>query len=478
MSFSDISPTAAQRAAIGTSIKIIVDPWNYKRYIVFGDRGGLICDDFTVSSPIWRQINLFANNPAAVEIDMTYAFGSGPATAHIGDIVNFTSANLNPSTDFTTQQFRVTFSDCVLVTIISVDNFFEWHCKVGGSCGPNEPWFYLDCDGHEVDSPLYPTTSTPADIPDNVCMSQIGASGGSTNTGGDGTPYTIQMRLEALCILPEFSDDIVGCMNARGRFYWIGHQTVSGTEKLFLYRTSNYFTSNQATEIADYVAGINYSVQVNDYHANSVYVTAGDPAGSDATAYYSIDGGVTFTPTGVVLKAAGGALSVPYNGIASGANIANAGTATAFMVIVGKDTTTKIRDIAGSVVSITSVPTGELDFRAFGIAGPLANGLKISVISTDGQLFWSDNGGGIWTGTLGTAPINGPIHGLTGLPNRSASLLVFGSASLYYTNDRGASYTDLSTDYLSFAGSVLNGGTIISYACVQMIRYYSIPVTT
>lgn len=140
-----------------------------------------------------------APGSGAGTVNMTYTYGSGPASANIGDTITLTSQTLSPGADFETQQFTVTFNTCVKVTVLAVNNFFQWHCKSGGSCSPNNAWFYTDCNSVAINGPLYPTTSTPLDIPNHICLTAIGASGGSTNTGGDGTHYTLQVKLEALC---------------------------------------------------------------------------------------------------------------------------------------------------------------------------------------------------------------------------------------------------------------------------------------
>src|SRR5258708_35213506 len=54
--FTDISPTAGQIAGLGTVIKLIADPFDYRRLVLYGSQGGFVCDDGLVSSPVWRSV--------------------------------------------------------------------------------------------------------------------------------------------------------------------------------------------------------------------------------------------------------------------------------------------------------------------------------------------------------------------------------------------------------------------------------------
>src|SRR5438270_3305926 len=64
--YQDISPTAAERQAIGAAIKLLEDPASTKRLILLGQYGGLVCDDSTTSTPNWRAVNLSGTSPSTI----------------------------------------------------------------------------------------------------------------------------------------------------------------------------------------------------------------------------------------------------------------------------------------------------------------------------------------------------------------------------------------------------------------------------
>ncbi len=448
MGWTDISPTTDQRSAIGTGIKLIHDPWNFRRYILFGSQGGLMCDDITVSSPVWRSIKLSAST-VSTHCSLTLILNVGTLTktdCHY----RFKSASSggNQVLDFENADTGVNFAFDV----------FDLH----GVSFDSSAYYNGSGDPHNnvgIVSPLYrlilELNGSTEFFVDADSAADISVSTNDT-----------------------FIADISGSINRQGQFYWLSKRTISGTDYVYLNRTSNYFQTVKSTQIAHYVTGMNYGINCSSYDANVLYVTAGDPGASDAKVYLSTNGGSSFSATSVTLTTTGGGISVPYNGVASGANTANAGSTPYYMCIKGQSGgNTKFHAIDASS---TNVFTSNKNVPHFGLTGSTIGGLSINAMSDDAILRTSDDGGLTFSTASGTVPAGGTVHGINGMPTTPDAILAFGDQTLCGSDDRGATWGDFyGSNYDTFRSSAYgSGGTNIVWSQIRLDRLYDQSVTT
>lgn len=505
MGWSDISPTADQRAAIGLGIKLIHDPWNFRRYILFGSQGGLVCDDITVDNPQWRTIKLSSATGVnwSQVISLTTTDGGFGVVSGYGGAwttgVGWEDTDRSPGGgDNAYRRIVFIYKSFTETPVTSIDVLYDLTKGVDDideaaaslytanitstltatnwsalSSGTNKhlTWSGAATIMTDIEMSIWSDrdVSSAAGFTGSVTVKQITIKGTGENPfGGSSSGGSADET---------FIADIQGSINAQGRFYWLSKRTVGGTDYVYCNRTSNYFSTVGSAQVATYVDGMNYGIQLSSYDANSLYVTAGDPGGADAAVYVSTNGGATFSSAGVSLTTAGGALSVPYNGVASGANTANAGSPPDFMAVTGQSTDTLFSAIDGSS---TTVLTGTKNIPHFCLNGSTIGGLSINAMADDATLTTSDDGGLTWTPSGGTVPAGGSVHGINGLPNRTGAMLVFGDQTLAGSDDRGSTYTDFYTgNYATFAASAFSGGgTDLVWAQARLDAYYSTPVTT
>lgn len=482
----DYSPTAAQRATIGTAIKLIQDPYNYKRVIFYGSQGALVCDDISVSAPTWRMVSLAATSGLAWSqtFDVTISDGGfslytiaggtrGTWVSGVGWTSTFQAQNDGqdvtgiiltitlPSFNITSASITYTFtpgnfngsgdrglfvgtlflSNALIDLAYGSTGSGSGITKNGTGDFSNQTTLYIALDSDQVNHGN-PTSGS-------CSIQSITFSGTGTN------PFTGMPGGGAVT----FIGDMVGSPNRKGAFWWLGHDST----ELYVYRTYSAFQNRARVHIGSYVAGINYSLSLDSYGARVVYAVGG------SLLYKSTNYGSSFSSTGIAINTSGGPVNVPY---AQSGGAANAGSSPKYLLIKGISTNLQARTLAGNTVTLAA---GSSHYAA----GPYAlgtftlDGAYCNFVASDGTTWYSIDGGETWT-QGGTVTHTGTVYGVTGSPKNKLFALIFGNGCLSYSADQMATVHDLFTAYRTWADSTFGSGngSVIITAVIDLSLMY------
>ncbi len=466
--FADISPSSSQRADIGTGIKMVAHPWGYETGILYGSQGALV-GDHTIEIPSWQSKALTGSNESAVwsqTIDFTITNGGFTAVADQGDWIAgigwqteyFDAGNeqtLNITWNFpspatvTYVKFNYTNSGLPTPGVVGI--------ATGGIGGNGEP---------DSLPPYFEISGT--DTSEYVNM----AIGGGAGTGNVGSAVITSLEVHGVGYNPftdsgssasgeEFITDIQGSINHNGYFGWLSKRTVGSVDYVYFNYTSDNFSTRKSTQVARYVDGMAYSIQLGSYGSPGslvVLASAGDPGTTDTGIYKSLTSGSSFSKiTGTDLLWGGGHLVCPYQV----AGAANASTSPTFGYIRGHSGgSVQFRSYSGATVNIAA---GSAPINGYVVNSYTLDGDILAVPFANQKVYRSLDGGDNWS-IAGTVPGSG-LLGMTGFPSAPDFYWAYGSDCLASTEDAGASWTDQRADYETFASSAWGasqGLTVVS----------------
>lgn len=460
----NISPTSSQRTALGTAIKLIADPGSYRRLILFGSAGALVCDDKTAAVPVWRSVNL----RSTASTGQLIATLTVPAT---GGTVSTPATVLG-------QAYRVDFSGTWIVGYDGPTALNGDACYRQGTAGSAYNTTDVQCyiDG-AAPSPL-PAVSAAHTY--SIALTGTGSAfafqchdGNYSDNSGSISALVYQLAGSSDEV---FIADMQGSINRPGYFCWLVKRTVSGTDYVYFSYTTNYFRAVQSKQVAKYDSSLIYSISLRSYNSTAtgvVLVSAGATSDSTAKVYRSANWGSTWSATTQTITARGGLLNVPYAKSGGAANSANPpqyalvrGTASGNIQGVG------LAGGSATIVAGTAVyPFGPYSLNSFTL-----DGAYLSLMMRNGSAYWSSDAGVNWAAGGSAMPGSTSFiaYGMTGSPTNKSFGLGFGYRALAFTSDRGSAWTDLWANYRAFAGTAFSGaGEHVISAFADLTLLYS-----
>lgn len=467
---TNISPTANQRSLIGTVIKMIADPYNYRRLILFGSAGGLVCDDHTVTSPKWRALSLSALLGVVPTGNATITVTNGTVsdtTPAYGD--NFTITTVFNPLFGGFWEFDVSLDACYNVTWVS-----GAITRRPADADPITMNIW-DCGSNPLSAGA--TSGDPASIA--AANSHIGETHTADLINADtGANTTFTFRLMPIPDGEEFIGDIQGSINRQSYFCWLSKRTISSTDYVYFNYTADAFRTKKAVQVAKWQSGLYYSIQLRSYNTNTsgvIFVTAGTTSDSTAKVYKSTNWGGSFSATSVTLNTRGGLLGVPYN---KGGGAANSSTSPVYGVVKGLSGG-NLEFVALNGTTNTVVATASYPIHPYAFGGYTLDGNILSLILQDRTFYTTANGGVSWTAkTTPTGGTSATAVGCTGSPINSNFYFAFGYRLLTYSTNGGTSWTSFWSAYDTWRGANLSGGETIISAFMDLSRTYAKAVAT
>jgi hypothetical protein len=493
---ADISPTAEQRESISPTIKMIVDPHNYKRLILYGGGGGLVCDD--MFNPSWRAINLASGAPSQTwskTFDFTATDGDWQDTATFGSETPasavWTTGVGWEDTDYESPvgsigrrgaNIIISIAASTLTSITLTYTYTKGTASVGA-----DPGVLIG-----TSSTLSLLTHTASSSGSNLTRQWTGTETGATviqlridsdnDTSAPFGGYTGSATITKVVITgigtnpfggvgvstdETFIGDIVGTPNREGYFGWLAVR--DGTD-VYYSRTENYWRTVKTTSLGAYASDLTFGIAIASHGQQVVMV-----GGPGSAIWRSTNWGSTFG-TVAALNPHGGAITIPW---AAGGGSVNVAATPKFCYFKGTAAggTAQFVNYAGGTVALG---TAQWPYES--------GGAQIHTFTTDGSyIMVGMQQGGVWKSsdagaTFGTAAsLGGTAWGLNGSPQNSEFLLVFGPSTLKYTTTFGtAAWADLYSTYETelvddeFDG----GGTDLVSAQIDLNQLYNQEVTT
>lgn len=494
--FENKSPSDGQRTSIGTGIKMIANPWSYEGLILYGNQGALVDGNHTAETLSWQPKGLSGANESGGTWSHTFDFAVSdggwdalvdedfsPTTlaAHTSS-VGWTQATVS-GVSFPANRWAYVWITKALPssTITGIDVHFQ-RTAVGNSLsdegGASIPRMFIEVNGSVID--------IQNGIGESGIITWSGSQSGVTSVGAG---FTVGYRNDSVDVTStgkitrivvrgagtspfggggavsqdeEFITDIQGSINHEGYFCWLSKRTVSSVDYVYFNYTSDFFNTRKSTQLARYVDGMGYSINLGSYGSPGALVvlaSAGDPGTTDTGIYKSLNSGSLFSKiTGTDLLYGGGAVACPY--MVGGT--ANASTSPTFGYIRGHNGgTVQFRSYSGATVNIAA---GSVPINGYVINGHTLDGNILAVPFTNQIVHRSEDGGDTW-GIAGTVPGSG-LLGMTGWPNNPGFYAAYGSDCLAKSNNAGTTWTDLRTTYETFASSTWGaseGLTVVSF---------------
>lgn len=498
--YSNIGPNSSLRAQLGTVVKAIANPYNYKQVILLGTNAIAYCDDITKSTPIWMQANVSTVTPAGTwsqAFDFTVGDqGFSPASVFSGTPGSYSPGNGWTNGDFSNpanNNYRGVYISRPVASSTITGISFIYDLTVGGGTDYVNPNDALEI-GYLGNKLLFITCGSMVSG-NNQSASWAGLVSGSSsvyiscfssyNVGS--ATYAGAVKIKLLTMMGTGSNpfggggggvgvgigDIQGSVNKKGWFCWLTKITVSSVDYVYFNWTTDFFRTSKATQIAKYVATCTYSIAVSGYGTGKVVVTAGDPAGADAKVYTSSDWGKTFSASANTVTSRGGAVNIPYTLAGGGANAG--GT---YVYVKGLSTNLDflaLNSTVNTVVAGTSIypQTGQA------LNSYTLDGNYLLLAGFGGQFYSSSNGGVAWTAKTSIPGTSPTVYGINGWPTNRQFVIAFGANVLAYSTDGGTTWTNNWTGYNTFKATGFNGGggTIVT-ALPDLGGYYSRAVTT
>lgn len=483
MALRSISPTADQRTSLGTGIKGLADPFQYKRLIFFGSQCALICDDSTVSSPVWRVVSLAsaASTSYAHPFDFAVSDGGWTTVNPYGDAHAVYTASTgwrdnsgnwyNDGNSYygvdifltmpagTKTRIDVTYTvsgtwpsggvaSCGVASVNgSIDQIITSGCLTVANTNTAAGTHTVSWIGSTTATALEVVIGygTGADPTGTITITKVIVYGPGSDPFGGGSGGGTSAD-------ETFINDMVGTINQQGYFGWLAKKTVSGTDYIYYSYTTNYFKTIKTTQVAKWIANMPYTISMSGYGragALVLYVTAGDTGGTDAKVYKSTNSGKTFSATSQAITARGGCVNISYK---KSGGAANGGTSPQFALIKGHATDLKAVSLAASTVTLATgtshYPIGPYSLQSFTL-----DGSRLYAILENAATYMSDDGGATWSAVTTPTMSGSTAYGVTSSPQNKAFLLAFGDQLLSFSANSGNTWTNIWTAYDAFRSS-------------------------
>lgn len=486
--YTNISPTDTQRSDIGTVIRMVVDPWNLKKYVIRGTTAVAWTNDITATSVVW---NTGIRSSYVVTFDAggypNYAVQQNPP-----GVTTVTSGG-NPGNCLTvgpdsTQaicEIKVILPKLVKVVEIRSD-YYRY-----SDTNPNILGFgysLYDINDAAISSGSG-VSSVTADVWgthtfSSLSQSQVKSvsvfSGNSLNAGAKNKMDNVVIVWAMNDGLGTPIDDFQAVQNRRNMYVWLSKVTISAIDYVYFNSTFDFFNTITSKQLGKWVSGVSYSITIQPNNYKNIYVTAGDPAGTDGYVYKSTDAGKTFVQTAAPILSHGSSLW--WN--RSNASGARNNLESNLLILEGIDGSNNIKIRRGLTGTPSTIINGAATYpqtsRQF---WDCPNNLSYCrYVGRDGTFAYSDNSGTTWSAgannpTGGTSFV---VWGIWGWPASKDYTIAFGYRALAYTTNKGTSaWTSNWSTYDTFRSSTFGAGgeTIVSLQPDLSVKY-TIPVTS
>jgi hypothetical protein len=273
--------------------------------------------------------------------------------------------------------------------------------------------------------------------------------------------------------------DFRSLADVKGGYLWLTKRTIDGTAYVFYNRTYDNFGSVQRVQVARYTANMTYSIAACKHNHLLVYVSAGDPSAGDAYVYQSVDGGGTFTRTARSLNTRGGLL---YWNWSTGTPNARNNDPAYLIIGIGLDGSNNYQVCRGISGTPVTVATGSgkypLSSRALWVEDRDQDNAYL--VFQDRTTYKSTNASSSLTWSAVTSvPGAGTPRALMGYPADPSFIYANGLNALAYSKDSGAAFTNIQSNWDTFADATYGAGvgeTIVS-VLPDIATHYLVPVT-
>lgn len=492
--FSDVSPSAVLREALGAVIAARPDPFQPKRVVILGENGIIQTTDITATTPLWSVLALSGGGEAPLVTfdpggalyrivppdeyqDVTQSLYAGfqstsPVVEPTGGFDD-TGRLAGPATTVASCDFVAgawTYVACeVELPKPSHVTAYSMRGRTAAFDGNTQVMFFdssyrllhLDEQIDSITDSIWTTVSNAVDIKDVKYIWYT-----SRNCGATGLKY----YLDDLTYTADTTStgagtllaDIQPALARKNTWYWMSQ--ASGD--VYLNRTTDNFRTTRSFRIAEYNAGdVTYGFGVHPHNANLVYASAGTTAAGTRGLYRSTDGGGSWTME-ADLDARGG---LPWpNWATETANTRNTspnGNLRHFKGLDGSNDYRLVKGITGSPITVVAADATrypETCFASYWLAKDLSYGVYAA---RTGHTYKTSNGGTTWSaGATVTGGGSMALRGVSQWPSDPTFALFYGYQALAYSLDSLGALTNLWSAYDTFRSGAWSseGETIVS----------------
>ena len=497
--FTDISPTTAQKTAIGTGIQLVQDPWNYKRAYLVGSSGIVFTNDINASSVVWNTIARYDLAETWQQDDDFTASDGGWSTQDVGGSysagVGWSSVDALAGISY----YRgVEITKTIAATTIT-NISFTYNLTKGTSTSGANIITDIEINGSLVASLTFDEESNGTGKTLSYAVRTTGVTSiavTARSSVASTAVYSGSVLITSISIVGEGSnpfDDLPGFaldnetligsfqgfLNKKNAFCWLSKRTISAVDYVYFNRTIDNFITVSRVQVATWVGSMLYSITVDPFNWRYVWCTAGDPGGSDAFVYQSSDGGGTFTASTVSLYTHGGILNWNWStGTANAQNTTNANVLIG-RGLNGSNNYLVRRGLTGSDITIAN-GAGKYGLTPNSLYQLPRDGDYVRVGLQDNAVrLSSDFAASFSAGTAVTGGASNVLYGLGGWPTDSAFGLAYGYRTLAYTVDTYSSYTSLWSTYDTFrSGAYSSDGETIVSVIMDLSQHYIRPIAS
>jgi len=491
VSYADISPTSAQRTIVGIPIRMVIDPFNYKHVIIKGTTGIVYTNNITVAVPVWALVQTISDydftksayatkwqTPSTTEYTASvYTAGGGYSTSDFRDT--------------SPQQFYRRMVDLKLPFSPSVRLYSVWiqHNYTKSSLNEHDPgalYSYLmgaggvtfkhkSADDVSGSDKIYnPTCNILASFLNVFIQPSI--------------HYTAQYSGAALIKrikvytgpgevgVPAY--DFQPACNRKNTYFWISTLDIGGTDYIYFNWTLDNFTHIGSSIVGKWDGTLTHGFTVNPHNWRQIAVVAGLVSDGTAALYTSEDGGQIWTKSVALLNARGGA---PWwNWSTQSPNTRNNSWANLLWIkgLDGSNNFQVVKGLSGTPVTIVTNATRYPE-SPFALGANARDLDYVNYVARTGHFYKSSDATATWAYTATAPTVAGTIYrGWWQWPKDSAFEVLFGTKSICYTKDTGATFTDLWSSYSTWAsgqyGSAI--GTGIINIVIDLSQDFVVPV--
>ena len=446
---TDISPTSGQRTSLGKPIKLTRDPTNQAGYFLLCDSGIAYTANGMGSTVKWTVVSNSTNYNTIYDFTLSpNGFIPTPVDGSTGgDWINGTGWHSDLDS-FGRPRILLNRFYSNAFTVSQMEIFYQTAANGSGgtrSVGVNGVPGYAEV----LNTGIGTFDDTFGLSPVNTGTSQVEIIL-DTNIFGGGP--SIPNIVTKLIVSVSAGTNISGiAISKGGNIYWLSKLTVGGTDYVFCNYTRTGFKATGSTQIATYNANMTYNIQISPYNPAWVWVSAGDPANTDATIYFSSNGAVSFT-AGAALSTHGGAFRLPRSLPGGGQNRAAAN----IVYIQGIDTNLYGERDGFSRAQIAS---GSSDYQlsSHALNSFYLDGNYVALILKSRDTYISNDGGKSFT-FVTTAPGTGDAYSLEVWPSNRKYIVMGGDQALAYSTDRAVTWTDFYGDFATWAAAQFGSG--------------------
>lgn len=482
---ADVSPSSTIRTNVGKPVRLVLDPFNYKKAVILGTEGMCWTDDITATTPIWyHDTTGYAEPLPAGTHTITFEGGTDPDyTIDYGTITTpgYNSTNSLRGTSngsYLQSQVTIEFPNEKTITAFSIV------CRLGtepiGSQGVWPSFSEYDADdvlirtrtnpaGHNFDwrnTSIGPVTDTGV----KKLVIQFSGVGGVSGAPPwiDNVSWTTTTDDPAVGTGTPFAD--FQPLFKKSAYAWLSHTDTH----VYFNITLDGFQTSKATIVAPYDADMIYGFTSNPHNWRQIYVVAGDPDPAISSGVYeSLDGGAGFTKIATVTDRGG---PVWWNWSTTTPNQKNT-TKANLCFIRGLDGADVEFRRVGAASEVTIVSDADRYPGA-----PLALGFNSRDLSygfyvaRTGHFYTTEDAGATWTYT---ATVTGTLaRGWWQYPKDRNFAVVFGQEMLSYTIDFGANFVDMWTAFAAWADGQYGSGIIdtVVNVVIDLTQDFKAPV--